>query len=114
MAQPRATLFELYSGDCSHHALAQLRIQLLRTRLQIGLRKTNRFSENDRDRMKTQASAAPWQRVVGTKDPHRQDRRERLRDDKSQTGQCWLELAIERAGAFGKHDGSVAGFQDSD
>ena len=42
------------------------------------------------------------------KDSHRHDRRERFRDDKPDTGQCGLQISVERAAAFRENEDAVS------
>ena len=39
---------------------------------------------------------------------HRHNRRERFRDDKSDTGQCGLQISVERAAAFRENENAVS------
>ena len=64
--------------------------------------------------MKSQLSAAARQSFVRAEDSHRHNRRERFRDDKSKTGQCGLQISVERAAAFRENEDAMSRAQNAD
>src|SRR5206468_8019652 len=65
------------------------------------------------DRHKAKTTATSRQRFMGTKNPHRYNRRERFRNDKTHSRLRWLQGAVERARAFWKNQYAVPGLQDA-
>ena len=73
----------------------------------------NRFADDNRDGSKTKPGLSNGPRLVRAENPDRDDRRERLRDDETHAGQRRLEIAIDSAAAFGKHQRPLARFQNA-
>jgi hypothetical protein len=113
LAQNKRGLFHLQSGDCVHDALAQARVQILVSRLNVGLGKVDRFADDNGDGMKMK-SAAARQRFVRAENSYGHDWRESSRDDQSKSGLRRLQLTIECARSFRKNESAFAALQDSD
>lgn len=83
--------------------MAEAEIDVAVAALQISLCKPKRLAHHDRDRMKTQSSSATWQGFMRAKDAHGYNGGVRFRNDESEPGLRRLQVAVERAGAFGKN-----------
>ena len=101
-------------GDGVHHALAETRIDLAAAAFDVGCGEMKRLADDDGDRTKAQPPAAARQSLVRAENSHRHDRRESFRDDKSDAGLRRLQIAVERARAFGKNERALVCAQNAD
>ena len=67
----------------------------------------NGLTNDNCDRMKAQLPSAARQSFVRAENSHRHNRRERFRDDKSDAGQCRLQISVERAAAFRENENAM-------